>query len=274
MDIDIQALMNEYTPVLIDFGIRLLTAIGIFVVGRYIAGLIVKVVRGLLQKQSVDPTVEQFIGSLLKSLLMVMVVVVVLTQLGIETASLIAVLGAAGLAVGLALQGSLANFASGVLLIVLRPCKAGDYIDAGGSSGTVEKIDILATTLVTPDNKVVVIPNSSIMGGAITNYSAKNTRRIDLELGVGYDADLNQVKTTVMQLLEADSRVLKTPAPTVEVVTLADSSVNFVVRPWVATSDYWGTYFDLQKGMKEAMDKAGINIPYPQVDVHMPEKSA
>jgi small conductance mechanosensitive channel len=181
---------------------------------------------------------------------------------------LIAVLGAAGLAVGLALQGSLANFASGVLLLALRPCRAGDYVDAGGCSGTIEKIDILATTMVTPDNKVVVVPNACIMGGPITNYSAKETRRIDLTLGVSYDADLNQVKSIINELLAQDDRILKDPAPTVAVVALADSSINLVVRPWVKKADYWNCYFDLQQGMKEAMDRNNISIPFPQVDVH------
>jgi small conductance mechanosensitive channel len=192
---------------------------------------------------------------------------------GIETTSFIAILGAAGLAIGLALQGSLSNFASGVLIIMLRPFKSGDYIEAAGKSGSVEKIEIFATELRTPDNKVVIVPNSSIMSGAITNYSREATRRIDLVIGVDYDADLKQAKQVLQSVLEADDRILKDPAYTVAVSELADSSVNFVVRPWVKTPDYWAVYFDLMENIKLALDEANINIPYPQMDVHVQKEA-
>lgn len=260
---------EDFAPTAIDFGISLIVAILIFLVGKWLAGKISGLIGMGMQKKGVDPTVTQFISNLVRALLMAMVIVVVLSQLGVETASLIAVLGAAGLAVGLALQGSLSNFASGVLLIVLRPCRVGDFVEAGGCSGSVSKIDILATTMVTPDNKVITVPNSAVMGGPIVNYSAMDTRRVDLTLGVSYDADLAQTKRIVSELLEADTRILKEPGVTVEVVELADSSVNFVVRPWVKKEDYWGVYFDLQREMKLAMDKNNISIPFPQMDLHV-----
>jgi small conductance mechanosensitive channel len=196
-----------------------------------------------------------------------------LSQVGIQTTSFIAILGAAGLAVGLALQGSLSNFASGVLIIMLRPFKSGDFIEAGGKSGSVEKIEIFSTELRTPDNKVIIMPNSAIMSGAIVNYSREKTRRIDLVIGVSYEADLKQAKQVLQNVLDEEPRLLKTPAYTVAVSELADSSVNFVVRPWVNTSDYWPTYFSLVENIKLALDDAGIAIPFPQMDVHLHKDS-
>lgn len=269
MDQELIKMAEEFAPTAISFGISLIVALLIFIVGKWLARRISGLVVAAMDKKGVDPTVKQFVGNLTNALLMAMVLVVVLSQLGVETASLIAVLGAAGLAVGLALQGSLSNFASGVLLIVLRPCRVGDYVEAGGCAGTISQIDILATTMVTPDNKVITVPNSCIMGSPIVNYSAMDTRRVDLTLGVSYDADLAQTKQLLLDLLAADQRILKDPGVTVEVVELADSSVNFVVRPWVKKEDYWGVYFDLQREMKLSMDKNGISIPFPQMDLHV-----
>ena len=190
-------------------------------------------------------------------------------QFGVQTASLVAVIGAAGLAVGLALQGSLSNFAAGVLMVVFRPCRIGDYIEAAGVSGTVDEITIFSTRLVTPDNKVVIAPNAAIMDGTITNYSALGKRRLDLVVGVSYDADIKQTKAILTAVIKNNEFTLEDPAHTVGILELADSSVNFAVRPWVKTSDYWGAYFSMQEELKLALDAAGIAIPYPQLDLHV-----
>jgi small conductance mechanosensitive channel len=197
------------------------------------------------------------------------VIIAAIHQLGIQTASLIALLGAAGLAVGLALQGSLSNFAAGVLIVLFRPYKVGDWIEGGGVSGAVEEVQILTTVLKTGDNKRVIIPNSQIMGTTITNYSANETRRVDLVVGVSYSDDLDKVRKELEGLVAADERILKDPAVTIAVSELADSSVNFVLRPWVNTADYWGVYFDLTEAIKKRFDEVGISIPFPQRDVHI-----
>lgn len=216
-----------------------------------------------------DQAVVHFIGSLVRYLLFVIVLIAALGRVGVETASVVAVIGAAGLAVGLALQGSLSNFAAGVLIVAFRPFKAGDYVEIGGVAGSVESIQIFQTVLTTPDNKMIVVPNSGVIGGAITNYSRHATRRIDYVIGVSYKADLKKTKEVITRVLEAETRLLPTPAPTIGVVALADSSVNFVVRPWVKTDEYWAIYFDLLQAIKEGLDEAGIEIPFPQMDVHL-----
>ncbi len=202
---------------------------------------------------------------------MVFVVLAALSQVGIQTTSFIAIIGAAGLAIGLALQGSLANFAAGFLLIIFRPFKVGDFIEAGGVSGSVESIQIFTTTLTTPDNKTVIVPNSNIYSGNITNYSAKETRRVDLVVGVSYDADLSQVKAILNEIAANDERVMSDPEPVIAVSELADNSVNLVMRMWTKTADYWGVYFDATETVKVRLDEAGVGIPYPQRDVHLYE---
>jgi small conductance mechanosensitive channel len=251
------------------YGIKIIGAIVIFVVGKWIAKILTKVVKRLMQNAKVDETITSFLGNLAYAILLIFVVLASLSQLGVNTTSFIAILGAAGLAVGLALQGSLANFGAGVLLIMFKPFKVGDFIDAGGAMGVVEEINIFTTQIKTPDNKLIISPNSNIMGGNITNVSAKDTRRVDLVIGVGYNDDLRKVKTELVDILNADERVLKEPVPVIAVSELADSSVNFVVRPWVKSSDYWGVYFDLQEKIKLSFDEKGITIPFPQRDVHV-----
>jgi len=203
--------------------------------------------------------------------LLVFVVLAALGQLGIQTTSFIAVIGAAGLAIGLALQGSLANFAAGFLMIIFRPFKVGDYIEGAGVAGTVETIQIFTTQLQTPDNKTVIIPNAGLTAGNITNYSAKGTRRVDLVFGIGYGDDIDKARTIMEDILAKDERILKDPAPKIAVVELADSSVNFVVRPWVKSENYWDVYFDTTENIKKSFDAQGISIPFPQRDVHMYE---
>ena len=252
-----------------EFGINLVIAIIIFYVGKWIVNLVVSGMLKAMKKGELDKTLRRFIANLTRMLLMLFVIIAAINQLGVQTASLIALVGAAGLAVGLALQGSLANFASGVLIVLFRPYKVGDFIEGAGIAGVVEEVQILTTVLRTGDNKQVIVPNSQIMGATITNYSANDTRRVDLVIGVSYDDDLDQVRRELLSLVAADDRILDDPPVTIAVSELADSSVNFVVRPWVKTADYWGVYFELTEAIKKRFDEAGISFPYPQQDVHL-----
>jgi len=253
----------------VDFGIRVVTAIAIFYIGRLIVSLLTRGLRKLLQKQEVEKTLETFVCNLVRAALLAFVVVAAINSLGVQTASFIAVLGAAGLAVGLALQGSLSNFAAGVLIVMFRPYKVGDWIEAAGVSGSVLEVQILTTAMKTGDNKRVIVPNSQIMGSIITNYSAHDTRRVDLVVGVSYSDDLDKVRETLKSIVAADDRILDDPAVTIAVSELADSSVNFVVRPWVRTADYWAVLFDLTETIKKRFDAESISIPFPQRDVHI-----
>ncbi len=256
------------------YGTKVIGAIAILVIGRIVVGILASLVRRLMTKADVDETLTKFVISLARILLMIFIVLAALSTLGVETTSFIAILGAAGLAVGFALQGSLSNFASGVMLIIFRPFKVGDFVEAGGTSGSIEAIQIFNTILKTPDNKTVIIPNSNVTGGNITNYSAKEERRVDMVFGIGYDDDLKKAKQILEKLITDDSRILKDPAPTVAVSELADSSVNFVVRPWVKSADYWAVYWDFTEKVKLTLDAEGISIPYPQQDVHMHQVAA
>ena len=253
----------------VDFGINLVTAIIIFFVGKWIVNLIVSGMLKAMQKGELDTTLRRFIANLARMLLMLFVIIAAINQLGVQTASLIALLGAAGLAVGLALQGSLSNFAAGVLIVLFRPYKVGDWIEGAGVSGSVEEVQILTTILKTGDNKRVIIPNSQIMGATITNYSANETRRVDLVVGVSYSDDLDKVRKELEDIVAADERILEDPPVTIAVSELADSSVNFVLRPWVKTADYWAVYFGLTEAVKKRFDEVGISIPFPQRDVHI-----
>ncbi len=251
------------------YGIRVLGAILILFIGRWIAGLLRRLVERTMNKSQVDATLVKFTGNLVFAILMVVVVLAALNQIGVQTTSFIAIIGAAGLAVGFALQGSLSNFAAGVMLIVFRPFKVGDFIQGAGEAGIVEEIALFTTQLRTPDNKTIIVPNSKITGDNITNFSAKDTRRVDLVIGVSYQDDLKKVKTVLTDILEKDERILKDPAPTIGVVALADSSIDFAVRPWVKAPDYWGVYFDTLQTVKERFDAEGISIPFPQRDIHV-----
>ncbi len=253
----------------VEFGINLIAAIAIFYIGKWIANAMVNGLRTLMQKSDVDDTLEAFVCNLVRMALLVVVAIAAIGQLGVETTSLLAVMGAAGLAVGLALQGSLSNFASGVLIVLFRPYKVGDWVEAAGISGAVEEVQILVTVMKTGDNKKIIVPNSQIMGSIITNYSANETRRVDLTIGVSYDDDLDKVRKELQALVDADDRILKDPAVTIAVSGLGDSSVDFAVRPWVKTSDYWGVYFDLTENIKKRFDEVGISFPFPQQDVHL-----
>ena len=269
----IQEWVEKLIPMLADFGVKLLIAIAIFVIGRMIVRAICGGVRKALQRGETDPTLAKFVSSLVRAGLMMIVIIAALGQLGIETTGFVAILGAAGLAVGFALQGSLGNFASGVMLLLFRPFKVGDFVEAGGTSGSVQEISIFTTVLHTPDNKKVIVPNSQITSATITNYSANDTRRVDLVACIGYEDDIPKAKAILERITNEHQLVLKDPAPQIEVGELADSSVNIVVRPWVKTDDYWRVFFDLTQSMKMEFDKEGISIPYPQQDVYMHQVS-
>jgi len=261
--------METAGNIILYYGFKVLMAIVILVVGKYLAKWLSHRVEDLLRKKETDIAIQHFVSALTYYALLVFVVLAALSQLGIQTASFIAVIGAAGLAVGLALQGSLANFAAGVLILIFKPFRVGDYVEVAGVSGSVSKILVFTTELNTPDNKCVIIPNGQVMGGTITNYSANDTRRVDMTFGISYGDDIDKARGLLEDVVAADERVLKEPAPTIAVVALADSSVNFVVRPWVNKADYWPVYFDLTEGVKKRFDQEGISIPFPQTDVHL-----
>jgi len=264
-----QLLQDKGMDLGIDFAIKAATALAIFLVGKFAIKLVVGAIRKVMQKQEVDKTLETFICNLVRTALLVVVIIAAIGALGVETTSFIAIFGAAGLAVGLALQGSLSNFASGVLIVLFRPYRVGDFIEAAGIAGSVEQVQILTTVLKTGDNKQIIVPNSQIMDSIITNYSANPTRRVDMVIGVSYDDDLDKVRKTLEELIAAEGRILDEPAAKIAVSALADSSVNFVVRPWVNSEDYWGVMFDLTEAIKKRFDKEGISFPFPQQDVHL-----
>jgi len=252
-----------------QLGLGIITAVVVLIIGRWIAKGVTRIVRRALRRYEVDVTLEKFVCSLVYAILLTIVVIAAINQLGVQTTSLVAVVGAAGLAVGLALQGSLSNFAAGVLIVLFRPYKAGDLIDVAGETGIVKEVQIFTTLLDTLDNKRIVIPNSQVMAGNITNYTANELRRVDLTAGVSYEDDLDKVKSALQAVVAADKRVVKDPEPTIAVFEMADSSVNFVVRPWVKTEEYWDVYFDLTEAIKKRFDQEGISIPFPQRDVHL-----
>jgi small conductance mechanosensitive channel len=251
------------------WGLKVIAAIAIFIIGRWIAKAVRKGVGRMMSKADVDPIIIGFVGSMTYIALLAFVVIAALGQLGIQTTSFIAIVGAAGLAIGLALQGSLANFAAGFLMIIFRPFKVGDFIEGAGVAGVVESIQIFTTTLKTGDNKIIIIPNAKLSGDNITNYSTQETRRIDMTVGVAYDADLSVVRDVLNDIISKEERALKEPAPLVAVAELADNSVNFVVRVWTKSSDYWGVKFDMTETIKNRFDAEGIGIPFPQRDIHI-----
>ncbi|MGD8174685.1 mechanosensitive ion channel family protein [Marinimicrobium sp. ARAG 43.8] len=262
--------INQFIDLyVVPWCINIITALLIFIVGRIVIGILVGVLGRVLKRTHLDSILVEFVQMIAKVVLLIFVIVAALDKLGVNTASMIAVLGAAGLAIGLALQGSLQNFAAGFLLLVLRPFKAGDYVEAANTAGMVEKISIFSTTLRTPDNKEVTVPNGSIYSNNIINYSARDTRRVDMVFGISYDDDIKQAKDVINAVLAADERVLKDPAPTVAVSALADSSVNLIVRPWANTGDYWPLFWDMTERIKLELEANGMTIPFPQRDVHI-----
>ena len=264
-----EAYMDKIMEMVSLYGVNIIAALAVFIIGRWVAKIVRKVARRVMTKKNVDPIIIGFTCNMAYIALLVFIIIAALGQLGIQTTSFIAILGAAGLAIGLALQGSLSNFAAGFLMVIFRPFNVGDYVEAAGVDGTVEEIQIFTTTLVTPDNKTVIIPNAKLTGDNIVNWTAKGTRRVDMVFGIGYDDDIDKARQIMEDVLSKDERILKDKATQISVVELADSSVNFVVRPWAKVSDYWGIYMDAMENIKKAFDEQGISIPYPQQDVHM-----
>ncbi|MBA5764295.1 small-conductance mechanosensitive channel MscS [Vibrio sp. 404] len=265
----VETWLNSNSDLLIQYGVNIISAVLILFIGNIVAKMVANSVAKMLGKKKMDRAVVEFIHGIVRYTLFVIVLIAALSRIGVQTASVVAVIGAAGLAIGLALQGSLSNFAAGVLIVGFRPFKSGDYVEVGGVAGSVEAIQIFQTVLKTPDNKMVVVPNSGVIGSPITNYSRHDTRRVDLTIGVSYSSDLKLTKQVIHDALAKDERILKDHDITIGVVALADSSVNFVVRPWCKTADYWDVYFDSNQAIKEALDANGIEIPFPQMDVHL-----
>ena len=253
----------------VEIGLGILYAIAIFLIGKWIARILKKSLHNTMTRQKVDETLVGFATNLAYAILLIFVILASLNVLGIQTASFVAILGAAGLAIGLALQGGLANFAAGVLMLIFKPFKVGDYLEGAGTAGVVEEIQIFTTQLRTPDNKTIIIPNASLTSGAITNYSTKPTRRVDMVVGVSYSDDLDKVKRVLNDIVLQDTRILAEPAPQIALAELADSSVNFVLRPLVNAADYWDVKFSLTEAIKKRFDQEEISIPFPQQDVHV-----
>lgn len=264
---------DKASDLIMEYGPRILGALVVLLVGLWIIKRIVKFTKKLMHKRGLDDSLIPFLGSLLDILLKAMLIISVASMIGIETTSFVAVLGAAGLAVGLALQGTLQNFAGGVLVLIFKPYRVGDLIEAQGEKGTVKEIQIFVTILATPENKTVIIPNGAISNGNITNYTKLGMIRVDMTVGISYDSDIKKAKEVLLKIITEHPKSLKEPAPFVGVSELADSSVNLAVRPYAHPGDYWDVYFDCYEACKIALDDAGVTIPFPQVDVHMQNPS-
>jgi small conductance mechanosensitive channel len=257
-------IINTVSPYIINIILALL----IFIIGKYAAKIATNITKKILAKSNVNETLLTFLGNVIYGLLLIVVVLAALSKLGIETTSFVAILGAIGLAVGLAFQSTLSNISAGVMIVIFRPFSIGDFIEAGGVAGVVEELNLFNTVFKTADNKVIIVANSNIIGGNITNYSLKETRRVDFVFGIGYDDDLKLAKDTLVNIMNDDTRILKDPEPFVAVGELADSSVNFTVRVWVKSADYWAVHFDTIEKVKLTFDEKSISIPYPQMDIH------
>ena len=269
MSEEMQQVVDQVIAILTTYGLSVIAAIVILIIGWTIAGMVKNsIIKAGDKSEKMDPTLTRFFGSIARYTIIAFTVIAVLGRFGVETTSLVAVLGAAGLAIGLALQGTLSNLAAGVMLIFFRPFRIGDFVDAGGASGTVKEISLFTTEMATPDNVKVIVPNSQIWGGTIMNFSGNDTRRVDFVFGISYEDDINAAISEIEALIVADNRAHKDPEPQLVVGELADSSVNIIVRVWANSGDYWGLKFDLTKAVKEVFDQKGISIPYPQQVVH------
>lgn len=266
---ELNKLLEEGTHLALTYAPKLIAAVAVWIIGSWVIKFISSRFIKLLEKGKTDTSLIPFLKGIVNMLLKVMLVITVLTMLGIEMTSFIAILGAAGLAVGLALSGTLQNFAGGVMILIFKPFKAGDFIDAQGYSGTVSEIQIFNTILKTPDNKTVIIPNGGLSTGAMVNYSTEELRRVDWTVGIGYGDDTDKARAVITKMCNDDARILKDPELFIGVSALADSSVNFAVRAWVKAEDYWGVFFDLNENVYKTFEKEGLNIPFPQMDVHV-----
>lgn len=274
---DVANQASEISTQLIDlawkYGPDIILAIVTLIIGLWIIGIITRGIGRGMEKRNVDPSLGPFLKSLISAILKVMLLISVISMVGVEATSFVAILGAAGLAVGLALQGTLQNFAGGVIILLLKPYRVGDFIDAAGYTGTVNSIQIFNTYLKTPDNKTIIIPNGTLANTSMTNYSTEPRRRVDWTFGVGYGDDSEKTRKVLMDLIKADERILSDPEPFIALSELADSSVNFVVRVWVEAGDYWGVFFDMNENVYKQFAEEGLNIPYPQMDVHVHKDS-
>ena len=257
------------TNFIINYGMKLIGAAVALIIGLWIIGIIMSRFKVVMTKREVDPSLMPFLISILGMSMRVALIISVAGMVGIEMTSFIAILGAAGLAIGLALQGTLQNFAGGVIILLLKPFKVGDFVDAGGHMGTVKEILIFNTVMTTPDNKIIIIPNGALANASMTNFSAMPTRRVDFSFGIGYGDDFENAKSLIRGLIDGDERILKDPESFVRVGELADSSVNITTRVWVNSADYWAVHFDMIENVKKTFDKEGVSIPFPQMDVHM-----
>ncbi|MFY0673160.1 MAG: mechanosensitive ion channel [Bacteroidia bacterium] len=260
---------EEIMEMVVMYGTKLLIAVAVLIIGFWIANIMANLTKKAIDKRGMSPELKGFLGGIVSAMLKAAVVIAALGQLGIEMTSFIAILGAAGLAVGMALSGTLQNFAGGVMLLIFKPFKVGDFVEIQGHAGVVKEIQIFQTILMTGDNRKIFIPNAPVSTGSMINYSSESTRRVDFVFGIGYDDDIDLAKSTINDLIAADNRIMNDPAPFVAVKELADSSVNFVVRVWVNSGDYWGVYFAMQENVKKTFDSKNIGIPYPQMDVHV-----
>lgn len=258
----------------IPWSIKIVAAITILIVGRIVAKIIVRGIKKVMAKANLEETLRDFLGNVIKATLMVVIVIAALEQLGVDTTSILAIFAAAGLAVGLAFKDTLSNFAAGIMLIFFKPFKLGDFVEAAGTAGVVEHIQIFNTVMRTGDNREITVPNSHIYSGIITNYSARDTRRIDLVIGIGYNDNIGTAKNLIENHISKDERILKDPTPTIMVLELGESSVDIAVRPWVKSEDYWSVRANLLQSIKESFDAEGISIPYPQRDIHMIQSAA
>ena len=260
---------TDYTPMLIEYGQKLAIGLLILIIGLWVAGVITKAAKKLMAAKGFDAALQGFLGSMISIVLKVLVVITALGTLGIEMTSFVAILGAASLAVGMALSGTLQNFAGGVMILIFKPFKVGDVLEAQGYTGSVSDIQIFNTIMKTPDNKTIIIPNGGLSTGSMVNYSTEPRRRVDWTIGIGYGDDVDKARTVIQGMLDADSRILKDPTTTIVVGELADSSVNLGVKAWVEADDYWGVFFDMNEKVYKNFEKEGLNIPYPQMDVHV-----
>lgn len=266
---DTERIKDQLVELVLNYGPKLLGAVAVWIIGGWVINALTRGIEKALDKSAFDETLKPFLKGLVAVLLKVMLVISVLSMLGIEMTSFVAILGAAGLAVGLALSGTLQNFAGGVMLLIFKPYKVGDFVEAQGYSGTVHMIHIFSTILKTPDNKTIVIPNGGLSTSSITNYSTEERRRVDWKFGIGYGDNVDKAKSVIQKLCDEDGRILKDPKVLIAVSELGDSSVNFAVRAWVNSGDYWGVFFDMNEKVYKTFGNEGLNIPFPQMDVHV-----
>lgn len=267
-DTRLERLINSVIEQGGQLGLTIIKAIIVFVVGRFVIRMVNKLVRNILIKRNIDPSVKTFVGSLVNVTLMILLIISVVGALGVQTTTFAALLASAGVAIGMALSGNLSNFAGGLIILLFKPYKVGDYIESQGVGGTVKEIQIFHTILITPDNRNIFIPNGSLSSGVVVNTSNETTRRVDWTFGVEYGSDYDKVRNVILSVLSKDSRIFTDPSPFIELTQLADSSVNFVVRVWVKSSDYWGVYFAINKEIYATFNEAGIGFPFPQLTVH------